>query len=80
MRGRIWSSVSAAIGAAILIVLVFYGTEYGTWVDDAGMLDTPPPSFVLPFIIGGLGLFLLVGGLVVTLGSVGTSSPPGDHG
>jgi hypothetical protein len=70
MQGRVWSSLSAAIGAAILSVLFFYGTEYGTWLDEAGRLDTPPPILALPFIVGGLGLLLLIGGLVVTLSTV----------
>jgi hypothetical protein len=64
MRGRIWSLVSAAIGLVILVVLFLFGTEYGTWLDEAGKLETSPPSFVLPFVIGGLGAVLVLGGLV----------------
>ncbi|MGO4783942.1 hypothetical protein [Cryobacterium sp. W22_MBD10_FK3] len=48
-------------------MLSFYGTEYGTWLDEAGKLETSPPSFVLPFVIGGLGAFLVLGGLVTAL-------------
>jgi hypothetical protein len=64
VRGRLWSLLSAAIGAAILVVLFVYGIEFGTFVDEAGQLETPPPSFVLPFVIGGLAVVLLVGGLM----------------
>lgn len=60
----VWGWVSAAVGIAILGLLVAYGTEYGTWVDAAGMLPIPPPTFVIPFAIGGLALILVIGGLV----------------
>ncbi|WP_165384947.1 hypothetical protein [Cryobacterium sp. SO1] len=45
-------------------MLILFGTEYGTWLDEAGRLETSPPSFVLPFVIGGLGAVLVLGGLV----------------
>lgn len=63
MRGRIWSLISAGIGAVILVLLALYGTEYGTWVDEAGRLPTSPPSFVLPFAVGALAAVLLIGGV-----------------
>jgi hypothetical protein len=62
MRGRLWSLVGAAIGAAILAILFAFGIEYGTWVDEAGQLEVPPPAFVFPFVIGCLAIVLLVGG------------------
>ena len=80
MRGRIWSSVSAAIGAAILVVLFLYGLQYGTWLDEVGPLAVAPPSFLLPFILGALGLVLFVGGLVLTLGGPGSPADRDDEG
>jgi hypothetical protein len=81
MSGRIWGGVSAGIGVVILAVLVVYGTEYGTWVDEAGPLDPGPPTFILPFVIGALGLVLLVGGSVIAIvgarGSARTASSQG---
>jgi hypothetical protein len=74
MLGRIWSFVSAGIGLAIHVVLAMYGTEYGTWVDEAGRLDTPPPTFILPFVIGALALVLFVGGLVTAFAMIAAAS------
>jgi hypothetical protein len=73
MRGTIWGWLTAAIGLAVLVLLVFYGTEYGTWVDEAGFLRPAPPTFDLPFAIGGLGVVLFIGGSVV--GMTGGYSP-----
>jgi hypothetical protein len=77
MRGRLWSLVGAAIGAAILAILFAFGIEYGTWVDEAGQLEVPPPAFVFPFVIGCLAIVLLVGGLMASASSSGTSTDPG---
>lgn len=74
MRGRIWSLISAGIGAVILVLLALYGTEYGTWVDEAGRLPTSPPSFVLPFAVGALAAVLLIGG-VFTAGDARSRAP-----
>ncbi|BCW08333.1 hypothetical protein [Arthrobacter sp. NtRootA1] len=72
MRGTVWAWASALIGAAILVLIFFYGTEYGTWVDEAGPLSVEPPTFILPFAIGGLGFVLLIGGVIA--GSTGMLS------
>jgi hypothetical protein len=62
------------MGAIILILLFMYGIEYGTWVDEAGRLDTAPPSFLLPFAIGGLGGVIMIGGLVIGLSGLNSDS------
>lgn len=67
MVTRIWGAASAAIGGLIIVLLVVYGTEYGTWVDEAGPLPTAPPTVVLPFAIGALAAVLLVGGSIVAI-------------
>ena len=74
MRNKIWAWASAAMGAIILILLFMYGIEYGTWVDEAGRLDTAPPSFLLPFAIGGLGGVIMIGGLVIGLSGLNSDS------
>lgn len=51
---------------------LLYGTEYGTWIDEAGSLSVEPPTFILPFAIGGLGFVLLIGGVIA--GSKGMPS------
>lgn len=76
MQNRIWAWSSAAMGAAILVLLFFYGIEYGTWLDEAGRLSTSPPTFLLPFTIGGLGGVIMIGGLVVGLSGL-NSDPRG---
>lgn len=65
MREIIWGWLTAAIGMVVLVLLAFYGIEYGTWVDEAGPLQTAPPTFIIPFAIGGLGMVLLFGGFIV---------------
>ncbi|TQO19889.1 hypothetical protein FB472_1490 [Rhodoglobus vestalii] len=65
MREIIWGWLTAAIGLAILVVIFFYGIEFGTWVDEAGSLRSAPPTFILPFVVAGLGLVLFVGGFSV---------------
>ncbi|MFD3448659.1 hypothetical protein ACFDTO_29090 [Microbacteriaceae bacterium 4G12] len=72
--------MSAVIGAAILVVLYLYGMEYGTWLDEAGPLAVAPPSFLLPFVLGALGLVLFVGGLVLTLAGPGSPADSDDEG
>lgn len=74
MVTRIWGATTAVIGGLILVLLVFYGTEYGTWVDEAGPLSTAPPTFILPFVIGAMAGVLLVGGTIVAL--VGPRAAP----
>jgi hypothetical protein len=70
MAARVWALATAIIGVLILVILAAFGTEYGTWVDEAGPLPTAPPTFVLPFLVGGLALVLVVGGLVSAVVSV----------
>ncbi len=65
MQGTIWGWISAAIGLAVLVLLFFYGIDYGTWVDEAGPLRSSPPAFILPFAVGGLGVVLSIGGFCV---------------
>ena len=65
MREIIWGWLTAAIGLVVLVLLALYGIEVGTWIDEAGPLQTAPPTFIIPFAIGGLGLVLLVGGFIV---------------
>lgn len=65
MREIIWGWLTSAIGLAILVLLFVYGTQSGTWMDEVGPLPISPPTFVIPFAIGGLGLVLLCGGLIM---------------
>jgi hypothetical protein len=65
MLGTVWGWITASIGLAVLPLLFVYGYEYGTWVDQAGPLNAAPPTFLLPFAIGGLGVVLVIGGFVV---------------
>lgn len=73
MIQRIWAGTSAAIGAAIVVMLVIHGTALGTWVDEAGISDPTMPSMLLPIAVTFLGAVLLVGG-VIALMSEGWSS------
>ena len=80
MLTRIGGATSAAIGGVILVLLVVYGTEYGTWVDEAGPLPLAPPTVVLPLIIGALAGMLLVGGVVVAIvGPAQAQASPAAH-
>lgn len=74
MMNRIWGAVTSVIGGLILVLLVVFGTAYGTWVDEAGQLPIAPPSLELLRLVGALGLLLLVGGLIVVL-----RTPPRDR-
>jgi hypothetical protein len=65
MLGTVWGWVTASIGLAIVALLFVYGYEYGIWLDEVGPLTVAPPTFLLPFAIGGLGVVLLIGGFVV---------------
>lgn len=72
MRGSVWGLLSAAIGLTIIVLLVVFGTAYGTWIDDIGpSLDlaeqAAAPTIVLPGLIGFLALALIIGGLAVGL-------------
>ena len=67
MLTRVWGATSAAIGGLILVLLVVYGTEYGTWIDEVGPFAITPPTVVLPLIIGVLAGMLLLGGIVVAI-------------
>ena len=67
MLTRVWGAISAAIGGLILVLLVVYGIEYGTWIDEVGPLPIAPPTVVLPLIIGVLAGMLLLGGIVVAI-------------
>ncbi|MBD8479461.1 hypothetical protein [Microbacterium sp. CFBP 8794] len=54
------------------MLLVVYGTQYGTWLDEIGSsLDledqAAAPTILLPAIIGLLAIGLVVGGLAVGL-------------
>ena len=71
MREIIWGWLTSAIGLAVLILLFFYGMQSGTWLDEVGPLRLSPPTFVIPFAIGGLGLVLFLGGLVIGLVATG---------
>lgn len=71
MRANIWGLTTAAIGAAIIVLLVVYGTEYGTYLDEMSpyISDTDgaaptAPTIVLPAVIGLLAVGLLIGGLM----------------
>lgn len=65
MREIIWGWVSSAIGLAVLVLLSVYGAQSGTWLDEAGPLRVSPPTFIIPFAIGGLGGILFLGGLIM---------------
>jgi hypothetical protein len=71
VRELFGAGFSAATGLAVLVLLAFYCIEYGTWLDEAGPLRASPPTFILPFALGGLGVVLLIGGLIV--GIAGTT-------
>ncbi len=65
MLTRVWGATSAAVGGLVLVLLVVYGIEYGTWIDEVGPLPITPPTVVLPLIMGVLAGMLLLGGIVV---------------
>lgn len=72
MRGSVWGLITAAIGLLIIVLLVLFGTAYGTWVDEIGpSLDldeqAASPTIVLPGLIGLLAVALIIGGLAVGL-------------
>ncbi|MGN7971019.1 hypothetical protein [Microbacterium sp. 22296] len=72
MRGDIWGLITAAIGLATIVLLVVYGTAYGTWLDEIGpFIDledaAAAPTIALPAAIGLLAIVQLVGGLAVGL-------------
>ena len=67
MLTRVWGATSAAIGGLIFVLLVVYGIQYATWVDEVGPLPITPPTVVLPLVIGVLARVLLLGGIVVTI-------------
>lgn len=72
MRGSVWGLITAAIGLIIIVLLVLFGTAYGTWVDEIGpSLDlaeqAASPTIVLPGLIGLLAIGLVIGGLAVGL-------------
>lgn len=56
----------------MIVLLVVYGTQYGTWLDEIGSsLDledqAAAPTILLPAMIGLLSIGLVVGGLTVGL-------------
>lgn len=72
MRGSVWGLITAVIGLIIIVLLVLFGTAYGTWVDEIGpSLDlaeqAASPTIVLPGLIGLLAVALVIGGLAVGL-------------
>ncbi|MCJ1708871.1 hypothetical protein [Microbacterium sp. VKM Ac-2923] len=72
MNGKIWGFITAAIGLTIITLLVIFGTEYGTWLDEIGPLlslenAAAAPTIALPAAIGLLAIGQLVGGLAVGL-------------
>ncbi|WP_314452169.1 hypothetical protein [uncultured Microbacterium sp.] len=72
MSGKIWGFITAAIGLTTIVLLVLYGTEYGTWLDEIGPLidledAAAAPTIALPAAIGLLAIGQLVGGLAVGL-------------
>lgn len=80
MRGSVWGLLTAAIGMTIIVLLVIFGTAYGTWIDEIGpSLDlteqAAAPTIVLPGLIGLLAVGLVIGGL-----AVGLTIPRGQRG
>ncbi len=71
MREIIWGWISSALGLAILVLLFVYVMQSGTWLDEVGPLRLSPPTFMIPFAIGGLGLVLFLGGLIIGLAATG---------
>lgn len=70
MRANVWGLLTAAIGMAIIILLVVYGTAWGTWIDEVGSsLDiaeqASAPTIILPAVIGLLAVVLVIGGVAV---------------
>ncbi|SEE85947.1 hypothetical protein SAMN04489740_2818 [Arthrobacter alpinus] len=71
MREIIWGWLSSALGLAVLVLLFVYGMQSGTWLDEVGSLRVSPPTFMVPFAIGGLGVVLFLGGLIIGLVATG---------
>lgn len=71
MREIIWGWLTSAIGLAVLVLLFVYGMQSGAWLDEVGPLRLPPPTFMIPFAIGGLGVVLFLGGLIIGLIATG---------
>ncbi|MEP6480345.1 MAG: hypothetical protein ABJB03_13180 [Rhodoglobus sp.] len=61
--------VSAGIGAVATVLLIAYGTESGTWVDEHHVSNAP--SVLGLMILTALAIVLFVGGLIV--GLIGTT-------
>lgn len=85
VRANTWGLITAAIGAVIIVLLVIYGTEYGTYLDEVGpYLDETrgaaptAPTIVLLAIIGLVAVGLLIGGLMNGLTASTTTDRTGD--
>ena len=70
MRANVWGLLTAAIGMTIIVLLVVYGTAWGTWIDEVGSsLDiaeqASAPTIILPAVIGLLAVVLVIGGVAV---------------
>lgn len=75
------------MGAVIIILLVIYGTEYGTYLDEVGpYLDETrgaaptAPTIILLAIIGLVAVGLLIGGLMNGLTASTTDRTGDDRG
>jgi hypothetical protein len=67
--GTVWGWITAAIGAITAALLVAYGTDSGTWVDEQHISNAPSVLGLL--IVTALAILLFAGGLIV--GLVGTA-------
>jgi hypothetical protein len=65
MTQRIWSWITVALGAAVIVLTYIQAALEGVWFDDHGVPDdiNSFPEFAL----GLIGLLLIVGGLVAAL-------------
>ncbi|PZE25969.1 hypothetical protein DEI92_00025 [Curtobacterium sp. MCBD17_034] len=67
---RLWAWVTAFLGLVIMVVDSVDGAILGTWFDEHAVFDAP--EVFGEFLIAGLGLVLLVGGVLTPV----LSRPP----
>lgn len=67
---RAWAWVTAVLGLAVVVLTYIDGAILGVWADEHPEASQSLPGDLLPFVVAGIGVVLLVGGIVV-----GTHAP-----